>query len=144
VNSCLRALRRVLRLAVDWGLLQSRPKLTFLSGENRRERVITLKEEATYPSVATPLLHDVSLLLFDTGMRPKESHRVGWDNIHWQAGRNGAVLIPRGKTRAARRTLPLTPRVRASSNAVGTWLDDQKKAGCGLRRPRKGTSITTV
>ena len=44
VNSCLRALRRVLRLAVEWGVLEASPKVKFLSGEHRRERVIPPKK----------------------------------------------------------------------------------------------------
>ena len=32
VNSCLRALRRVLRLAVEWGVLEASPKVKFLAG----------------------------------------------------------------------------------------------------------------
>src|SRR5438105_5146128 len=39
INSCLRALRRVLHLAVEWGVVESAPKVKFLSGEHRRERV---------------------------------------------------------------------------------------------------------
>ena len=113
VNSCLRALRRVLRLAVEWGVLLSSPKVKFLSGERRRERVLTPKEEALYLAAALPLLHDVSTVLFDTGMRPEECHSLRWENINWHAGRNGVLLITKGKTRAARRVLPLSPRVRA-------------------------------
>jgi hypothetical protein len=45
INSCLRALRRVLRLAVEWGVLESSPKVKFFSGEHRRERVISAGEE---------------------------------------------------------------------------------------------------
>jgi integrase len=112
VNSCLRALRRVLRLAVEWGVLEASPKVRFLSGEHRRERVITSKEEALYLAVASPLLHDVSLVLFDTGMRPEECHCLRWENITWDGGRNGMLLITKGKTKAARRVLPLSPRVR--------------------------------
>src|SRR5438477_5803802 len=78
VNSCLRALRRVLRLAVEWGVLEASPKVKFLSGEHRRERVITSREEALYLAVALPLLHDVSFVLFDTGMRPEECHCLRW------------------------------------------------------------------
>jgi integrase len=111
VNSCLRALRRVLRLAVEWGVLEASPKVKFLSGERRRERVITSKEEALYLATALPLLHDVSLMLFDTGMRPEECHCLRWDNINWDSGRNGVLLITEGKTKAARRVLPLSPRV---------------------------------
>ena len=112
INSCLRALRRVLRLSVEWGVLEASPKVKFLSGEHRRERVITSKEEALYLAAALPLLHDVSLMLFDTGMRPEECHCLRWDNINWGVGRNGVLLIAKGKTKAARRVLPLSPRVR--------------------------------
>jgi integrase len=112
VNSCLRALRRVLRLAVEWGVLESSPKVKFLSGEHRRERVISSKEEELYLAAALPLLHDVSLVLFDTGMRPEECHSLRWENINWDGGRNGVLLITKGKTKAARRVLPLSPRVR--------------------------------
>jgi integrase len=112
VNSCLRALRRVLRLAVEWGVLEASPKVKFLSGEHHRERVITSKEEALYLAATLPLLHDVSLILFDTGMRPDECHCLRWENITWDCGRNGVLLITKGKTKAARRVLPLSPRVR--------------------------------
>jgi integrase len=112
INSCLRALRRILRLAVEWGVLEASPKVRFLSGEHRRERVVTSKEEAQYLAAALPLLHDVSLLLFDTGIRPEECHCLRWENINWDGGRNGVLLIAKGKTKAARRVLPLSPRVR--------------------------------
>jgi integrase len=112
INSCLRALRRILRLAVEWGVLESHPKVKFLSGERRRERVISATEEALYLAAAVPLLHDVSIVLFDTGMRPDECHSLRWENVNWDSGRNGAVLVAKGKTKAARRVLPLSPRVR--------------------------------
>ena len=35
-----------------------------------------------------------------------------WENMNWQHGRNGAVLVTHGKTAAARRSIPMTPRVR--------------------------------
>jgi integrase len=87
-------------------------KVKFLSGEHRRERVITPKEEALYLAAALPLLHDVSVVLFDTGMRPEECHCLRWENISWDGGRNGVLLIVKGKTKAARRVLPLSRRVR--------------------------------
>ena len=112
INSCLRALRRVLRLAVEWRVVESSPKVKFLSGEHRRERVISAGEEALYLAAALPLLHDVSVVLFDTGMRPEECHSLRWDNVNWDGGRNGTVLVAKGKTEAARRMLPMSPRVR--------------------------------
>jgi integrase len=36
-----------------------------------------------------------------------------WESITWANGRNGTLLITHGKTAAARRVLPMTPRVRA-------------------------------
>jgi len=105
-------LRRVLRLAVEWGALEASPKVKFLAGEHRRERVITSKEEALYLAAALPLLHDVSVVLFDTGVRPEECHCLRWENINWNNGRNGVLLITKGKTKSARRVLPMSPRVR--------------------------------
>jgi integrase len=102
----------VLRLAVEWGVAESYPKVKFLSGEHRRERVISSGEEALYLAAALPLLHDVSVVLFDTGMRPEECHSLRWDNVNWDGGRNGTVLVAKGKTKAARRVLPLSPRIR--------------------------------
>src|SRR5450432_41626 len=67
INSTLRALRRVLRLAVEWGEIATAPKIRFLAGENHRERVVTSKEEQKYLENAAPLLHDVATVLLDTG-----------------------------------------------------------------------------
>lgn len=112
INSTLRALRRVLRLAAEWGEISTAPKIKFLAGENHRERVITPQEEQKYLEKAAPLLHDVATVLLDTGMRPEECHHLSWDNLNWDVGKHGAITIIRGKTKAARRALPMTPRVR--------------------------------
>jgi integrase len=112
INSSLRVLRRMLRLAVDWGVIESAPKIELLPGETRRERVVTPSEEVLYLAAATPLLSDVATLLFDTGMRPDELHRMRWEHITWANGRNGTILITKGKTKAARRIIPMTPRAR--------------------------------
>jgi integrase len=112
INSSLRVLRRVLRLAVEWGTLETAPKIELLHGEHRRERVVTPEEEARYLGAASPLLNDVATLLADTGLRPDECHRLRWEDIARDNGRNGTLLVTRGKTAAARRVIPMTPRVR--------------------------------
>jgi integrase len=115
INSCLRCLRRVMRLAEEWGVLTKAPKVKFLSGERQRDRVLSPQEEMLYLSAASPLLHDVSVVLFDTGMRPEECHRMCWESVSWLRRRDapyGTIRIAFGKTKAARRTLPMTPRVR--------------------------------
>ena len=57
-------------------------------------------------------LASIASVLADTGMRPEECYRLRWDAITWANGRNGTLLVTHGKTAAARRLLPITPRVR--------------------------------
>jgi integrase len=111
-NNSLRVLRRILNLAVEWGVLDSAPKVKTLPGERRRERVITPEEEARYLAVAPEPLASVAAVLADTGMRPEECFRLRWEDVTWLNGRHGALLVTRGKTAAARRVIPMTLRVR--------------------------------
>ena len=113
VNSSLRVLRRVLNLAVEWGVITVAPKLKVLSAERRRERLVTAEEEAKYLTVSSEPLGSIATVLADTGMRPEESFRMRWEYVTWLNGRNGALLVAHGKTASARRVLPMTPRVRA-------------------------------
>src|ERR1700716_679391 len=57
-------------------------------------------------------LASIASVLADTGMRPEECYRLRWDAITWANGRNGTLLVTHGQTAAARRLLPITPRVR--------------------------------
>lgn len=113
VNSSLQVLRRILHLAAEWGVIERAPKIRMLPGERHREHVVTFEEEARYLAAATPLLGSVATVLADTGMRPDECYRLRWESMHWSNGRHGTLLVTYGKTAAARRVLPMTPRVRA-------------------------------
>jgi integrase len=64
----------------------------------------------------------MSLILNETGLRPDELHRLGWQDINFAAGRYGTVSVRFGKTDAARRTLSMTPKVRCilSGRHLGT------------------------
>jgi len=112
VNASLRILRRILRVAEEWGELERAPKVRMLPGESHRERVITPEEESRYLASANSLLSEIATVLVDTGLRPEECYRLLWDSITWMNGRNGTLLVTHGKTKAARRVLPMTPRVR--------------------------------
>jgi integrase len=105
--------RRVLRIASEWGELGKVPLVKMLPGERHRERVVSLEEEARYLAAAREPLASVAAVLVDTGMRPEECYRLRWDSVGWANGRNGTVLITHGKTKAARRVLPMSPKVRA-------------------------------
>lgn len=117
INRELRALRRCLRLAVEWNVLEKAPKVSMAGKEPGRERVVTEAEFSRYLLCASPLLADVTVILNETGLRPDELHRLRWEDINFQAGRYGTVSVRFGKTDAARRTLPMTPKVRCILSA---------------------------
>jgi integrase len=112
VNSSLRVLRRVLRLAVEWGALDAAPTIKLLRGERHRERVATPEEEAKYLAAAPNLVGSIAAVLLDTGLRPEECFRLVWEALTWTNGRHGTLLVTHGKTPATRRVLPMTARVR--------------------------------
>jgi integrase len=112
VNSSLQVLRRILRLAIEWGAIQSAPIVRMLPGTRHRERVVTPQEEARYLAAAPDMLAAVAAVLVDTGLRPEECFRLRWESITWTNGRFGTLIVTHGKTAAARRVLPMTPRVR--------------------------------
>jgi integrase len=93
INSSLRVVRRVLRLAVEWGVVESSPKVKLLPGERRRERVVTSNEEAKYLSAAPEPVASIASVLCDTGLRPEECFRLRWEAITWVNGCNGVLLV---------------------------------------------------
>ena len=113
INRELQVLRRMLRLAVEWGTVERVAKVRMISGEQHREFVLTSEEEARYLAAAPEPLASIATVLADTGLRPEECYRMRWEAITWVNGRNGTLLVTHGKTAAARRVLPMSPRVRA-------------------------------
>src|SRR5258706_13877711 len=133
LSACGRVLRRVMRLAVEWGVLESMPKVKLLPGEKHRERVVTHEEEARYLAAAPEPLGSIAAILTDTGIRQEECFRLCWEAITWLNGRDGTLLVTHGKTAAARRVLPMTPRVR--NILEGRWEAAGKPAGGWEWRP---------
>jgi integrase len=88
------------------------PRNPDVSGERHREFVLSRQEEAQYLAVAPEPIASIATVLADSGMRPEECYRLRWDAITWVNGRHGTLLVTHGKTAAARRVLPMTPRVR--------------------------------
>ena len=67
INRELQVLGRILHLAVEWGVIESAPKIRMLLGERHRERVVTREEEAKYLAAASEPLASVAAVLADTG-----------------------------------------------------------------------------
>jgi integrase len=116
INRDLRTLRRALHLAAEWGHLDRVPKIVLAKGENRRERILTDTEADRYLASCPQPWRDVATLILGTGMRPGEAHCLDWRNILLN-GSGGMIHIMQGKTRAARRLLPMVPRVYAALKA---------------------------
>jgi integrase len=120
VNSNLRVLRRILGLAVEWGVLTAVPKMKLLLGERGRDRVVSQEEEAMYLAASSEPWTSIATVLFDTGLRPGECFRLRWEALKWLNGRRGTLTVVHGKSPAARRTLPMTARVQ--SVLQNLWL----------------------
>ena len=118
INSALRAVRRVFRLALKWGVISVMPEVSLLRGENHRDRVLTPQEEAKYLVAAIEPLASIATVLVDTGLRPEECFRLRWEHINLSGERYGSLRVLEGKTKAARRVIPLTKRVRSVLEAL--------------------------
>ena len=70
-------------------------------------RIVSYAEERIYLDQADPLLRDVSIIIVETGMRPGELFAACGEHVNLD---ERYICIPTGKTRFARRTIPLTNR----------------------------------
>jgi integrase len=68
-------------------------------------RIVSHDEEKAYLAAANSLLKDVAKVMLETGMRPEEVFTIRRENVH--LGRR-YLFIPIGKTKFARRNVPLT------------------------------------
>ena len=141
INRQLEVLRRLLRLAVEWGKVEKvLPKVEMLSGENHRERVLSDAEEARYLDAAVSIGHGIEegyqralngIRASIRGEEPakpedpfllRDATAMLMDcglrpdecfRLRWEDVRDNAVHVLFGKTASARRTIPLTPRIAA-------------------------------
>jgi integrase len=110
VNCGLRTLRRALSLAYQWGKLDRMPKISMAKGERQRERVLTDVEATTYLAACRQPWRDCATIMLGTAMRPSEVFALRWENVVLN-GHGGMLQITDGKSKAARRMLPLVPAV---------------------------------
>ncbi len=112
VNGSLRTLRRAVRLAHEWGVIKSVPKIRTVKGEKSREFVVDEKllTKMLAHEKCTPVLKRLLPFLFDTGLRLGEAMSLDWSDVNLSPS---SLFVTRGKTKAARRTVPLTDRVKS-------------------------------
>ena len=115
VNRELATLRRLLHIALEWKVIQHVPRIKLLRGEKERSFVLSFTDEQTYLEMAPQPLRDAAILMLDTGLRVGEVVRLQWNDIHIQpvgAAAFGYLAVKDGKSKNAKRTVPLTARVR--------------------------------
>ena len=145
VNRELATLRRILHVASDWKLIKSIPKVRLLPGETSRDFVLDHAMERDYLNACPPVLRDVAVVLLDTGLRLGEALGLQWTEVHLGpagSGRYGWIQVRDGKTKNARRNVPLLARVshlleEKSKAATSIWVFP----GDSPDRPLLGTSL---
>jgi len=110
INCGLRSLRRALNLAFEWGKLERPVKITLAKGERQRDTVLSEKDWQRYIAKCPQPWRDAAIIIRGTGMRPGEVFALRWENIH-VSGTGGLIQVTEGKTKAARRMLPMVPAV---------------------------------
>jgi integrase len=116
VNRALACLRRLLRLAQEWRVIDRVPRIRLLPDERSREFVLSHEQEMTYLEAASQPLADISLLILDTRLRVGEVVALEWPNVHTEpvgSAKFGFVHVQKGKGKNAKRNVPLTVRARA-------------------------------
>jgi integrase len=124
VNRELATLRRMLRLAQEWKVLDRVPRVRMLRGEKSREFVVSHKLEPVYLAALSQPLKDIAILILEAGLRVGEAVGLDWTDVHLQPAvhaRYGYIRIRKGKSKNAKRNLSLSER-------AAEMLRDRKKA----------------
>ncbi|HLY59989.1 MAG TPA: tyrosine-type recombinase/integrase [Terriglobia bacterium] len=107
VNRELAAMRAIFNLAIKRKVTNENPVkgVKFLPEDNEQNRVLSHEEVEAYLAVADPRLQEVAKLILNTGVRPGEAYRLRREDVHIL---EGYLHIPFGKTKAAKRDIPLS------------------------------------
>ena len=110
VNRELTTLKKILNMAVDDELIQRNPsrKVQPFPEEIPDVHILTFEEEFKYLALASEPLKSVAIIMLGQGMRPDEVFRMTYENLDFT---NRTILIVRGKTRNAKRTLSMCQEV---------------------------------
>jgi integrase len=111
INRGLRTLRRALNLAFQWGKVDRPLRVALAAGERQRDRVLNATEIDKYLNACPQPWKDCATIILDEGFRPGEVFALQWPAIFLNEDWTGLIQIVEGKSKAARRMLPITPRV---------------------------------
>jgi integrase len=147
INRGLRTLRRALNLAHEWGKTDKLVKIKLASGERQRDRVLTDEEVDKYLNACPQPWRDCATLIVDEGFRPGEVFALRWPHIFFNGDGTGLIQIVEGKSKAARRVLPMTPRVyealrsrhEAASRQEDGWVFPCLSTGWSFESKRSAT-----
>ena len=116
INCGLRTLRRCLALARDWGKLQNVSRISLARDERQRDRVLTAAEWRKYEMLCKQPWRTIATMMYWVGIRPSEAYALRWDNVYLDSGLAGNTdayrgwfRVATGKTKAAKRNLPVFP-----------------------------------
>jgi integrase len=114
INRELATMRRLLRLAQEWKVIQRVPRMRLLRGERTRDFVLNPMQEQAYLAIAPKPLHDIAVLLLDTGLRLGEALNLDWQQVKLEPAQNakfGYVTVLSGKAKSRKsRNVPLSER----------------------------------
>jgi integrase len=113
VNRELATLRRLMRLAQEWKVIDRVPRIRLLRGERIRDFVLSHQLEPKYLEAAPQPLKDVAVLILESGVRPGEAAGLQWPDVYLQPAMRakfGYIAIRGGKSQNAKRNLSLTAR----------------------------------
>jgi len=85
-------------------------KITLAKGERQRDTVLADGDWERYIVECPQPWRDAAIIIRGTGMRPGEAFALRWENIYLN-GTGGLIQVTEGKTKAARRVLPMVPAV---------------------------------
>jgi integrase len=145
VNRELATLRRLLHKAHEWKVIKAVPKIRLLPGERIRDFVLDHAMEQRYLAACPPQLREIAIVLLDTGLRIGEALALQWPDVHLEPAGNaryGWIKVKDGKSKNARRTVPLTTRAEhllreKQQVAKSPWVFP----GDSRDRPVLGTSV---
>jgi integrase len=111
INRHLATLKRALRLAARWCIINRVPSIELLSDENQREFVLSRDQQEKYFAACPEFLRNWAHFSLETGMRRKELHSMKWSDIYVDPigkARRGYVHVRGTKSKNSKRNLSLT------------------------------------